>query len=413
MVSFHKTTIKVVCVFIFLLLTPVSYAKKTQTNDELPFLTLADFHFNPFISCHETEPCPLILKLKQASTDEWAGIFEKYDKEAPQYRQDTNYALLKSSLAAAKKTVEERHIKFVVILGDYIGHENRDNYKRYTKDNSLAGYQLFVKKTMQFLTMEFAETFPRIDVYNLIGNNDSYHHDYVCVPGGPFFKDMGAIWSALIKTSTNRQLFRKSFPEGGYYSLLMPGAPNVRLIALNTVYFSYKAENTARNDDAAKKELSWFHDELNKARLNHERVIVAMHIPQGVDIYASIKVKFFRLIDLWKPDFTKQFEDDLQEFAPELLALLSGHLHSDWSQMLSLDNKHAISISGTTSISPIFGNNPGYKVYTYSLGKQLLEKADVYVYPMDKSNSWSVIYQYNYYHNDQSSMSLSKVRVNA
>lgn len=365
-----------------------------ERTDEMTFLTLADFHFDPFVSCRNAVPCPLIKKLIAAPSEKWQVILKMNGKETPEYRQDSSYTLLTSALAAAKKTADERHIKFVIILGDFLGHEFRDYYKKFAKDNSFAGYQAFVEKTMAFLTAEIGRTFPNVDVYNVVGNNDSYNRDYVSVPHGAFFKDIGSMWAGLIKTKANKAALLNEFPIGGYYAVNAPGDPNLRLIILNSVFFSYKAK-AKNNDQAAMEELKWLHNELELAHNKNQKVIIAMHIPMGIDIYATSKVRFFRLIDLWKLNFTQIFEDDLKEFAPEMTGILTGHLHSDWSQVLTLDDTHSISISGTASISPIFGNNPGFKVYTYSIKNRQLENADAYVYPMDKKSNWSILYRHN------------------
>lgn len=383
-------------VMLVTLTVPAFAAAKAASlrTDEMTFLTLSDFHFDPFISCHNAIPCPLIQKLNAASSEKWPAIFKANSKDAPEYRQDSNYTLLTSALVAAKKTADERRVKFVIILGDFLGHEFRDKYKKFAKDNAFAGYQAFVEKTMTFLTDEIAHTFPNIDVYNVIGNNDSYNRDYVSVPKGVFFKDIGSMWAGLIKTKANRAALVKNFPVGGYYAVNAPGDPGLRLIILNSVFFSYKA-TSKNNDQAAMEQLKWLHQELQLAHDKNQKVIIAMHIPPGIDIYATLKVRFFRLIDLWKLNFTKIFEDDLKEYAPEMVGILSGHLHSDWSQVLTLDDTHSISISGTTSISPIFGNNPGFKVFTYSIKNRQLENADAYVYPMDKKSTWNILYWHN------------------
>ena len=363
----------------FLTVTSPVFAANPDHADKLTFITLADLHFDPFFSCHDKTPCPLIRQLKAASYQQWPSILNVYRNEASQYQQDTNYALLSSSLAVAKKAAEERKVKYVIVLGDFLAHEYRVKYKKYGNDKSFSGYQAFVKKTMGFLTDELAQTFPNIDVYAVIGNNDSYHGDYVSIARGQFFKDTSTMWATLIKSKDNRERLQNVFPIGGYYAVTVPRDPHLRLIILNTVFFSYKAM-AKNNDKSATEELTWLHNQLQSAQQQHQKVIIAMHIPMGVDMYATLQVHFFRLVDLWKLNFTKIFEADLKEFASEVVGVLSGHLHSSWSQELTIDNSH-IPMSGTISISPIFGNNPGFKVYTYSLNNQQLEKADELAVP--------------------------------
>ena len=140
--------------------------------------------------------------------------------------------------------------------------------------------------------------------------------------------------------------------------------------------FSHKAAGQGV-DRAAINELQWLHNELVAAKNKKQNVLIAMHIPPGVDIYATLKIRLFRLIDLWYSFYTKRFDDELKQFAPEIIGVLAGHLHSDWTQVMTFENGH-IPISGTASISPFFGNSPGFKIYTYVPGEKL-EKAESHV----------------------------------
>jgi sphingomyelin phosphodiesterase acid-like 3 len=126
-------------------------------------------------------------------------------------------------------------------------------------------------------------------------------------------------------------------------------------------------------------------NELTSAKNHHQQVIIAMHIPPGIDVYATLKLRLFRLVSLWKQNYTQQFENVLAQFAPEVSGVLAGHLHSDWSQVITLQNKAEIPISGTTSISPIFGNNPGFKIYTYS-AEHKLDSGNSFKIPLSMLN---------------------------
>ena len=121
-----------------------------------------------------------------------------------------------------------------------------------------------------------------------------------------------------------------------------------------------------------------------------------MHIPPGIDVFATLKLHLFRLISLWTQVDINRFEDVLAPYAPEIAGILAGHLHSDWSQVLTLENKQEIPISGTPSISPIFGNNPGFKIYTY-FPDQKLEQAETHIYLLNGQDRWSQRYLSNVY----------------
>ncbi|TAK73596.1 MAG: hypothetical protein EPO11_08190 [Gammaproteobacteria bacterium] len=368
------------------MMVSVAYADEAA----LHFLTLADIHFDPFIACHNTVPCPLIKQLQHAPASAWPALLAKYDIDPPQYKQDSNYPLLISALSAAKQAAAKEDAKFVIVLGDFLGHNYRKYYKKYSGDQTMAGYQAFVKKTLSFLTDQLANTFPSLNVYSVVGNNDSYQGDYASDPNGKFFKDTAMIWSRLIKEKNNRAGMLHTFPIGGYYAVDIPSF-HARLIVLNTVLFSSKADG---EEGAAAAELNWLHNELTAVKMKHQKAMIAMHIPAGIDVYATLKLRLFRLIELWKPEDTNRFEAELKHFSPQIVGIFAGHLHSDWFQVLTFNNVDRIPVTGTPSISPIIGNNPGFKIYTYLPASQQIETFETYYYPLNQRKMWGVEYHF-------------------
>lgn len=373
---------------IFIILINLFHSAFAAENKTIKFLTLSDIHFDPFVSCDHVniKICPLILQLREQPVAKWQTLLARYDSKVPTYRENTSYKLLISSLHEAGQIAKQQQVKFVLVLGDFIGHNFRDYYRNYTGDKTLNGYQAFVKKTFEFLTQEIARTFPNIDVYPVIGNNDSYIADYYYQASGKFYNEIGKNWAQLIKNKSNQELMLSSFPTAGYYAVNIED-DHMRLIILNSVLFSTNGFGKGIHQ-AAEKELTWLYSELQQAQLREQKVLLAMHIPPGVDIYASLDFRLLRLLDLWKLEYTRQFEAQLKKFAFEIVGMFAGHLHTDWFQILTLNNVHRIPITGTPSISPIYGNNPGFKVYTYSQTAERFEKFDTYYYHLDDKLLW-------------------------
>lgn len=385
--------------FLILLTTfAATAATETMVSDasSMRFAVLSDIHFDPFYSCERTStaPCPLIQRLRSAAPEQWAALLSAADKQMPVYRQNTNYPLLVSTLSAVKQAAAKERASFVLVLGDMVCHKSRKLYKKYAHDSSRAGYQAFIKKMLVFLNQEIAKTFPAIDVYSLVGNNDSYRHDYQMEPRGAFFADMASVWSSLVKTEGNRARMRREFPQGGYYAVDVPGQRSMRLIMLNSVLFS----NQVRGDklsDAANQELDWLQTQLAQAEQQHQRVLLAMHIPDGIDVYASLRVHLFKMIEFWKPAYTQRFQQMLSTFAPTIAGVFAGHLHADWFQVQRFGGLNEIPILGTPSVSPIYGNNPGFKIYSYSLTSRQLDDFIAYYYPLGSDHGWRVEYDFS------------------
>ncbi len=343
---------------LFLLVSFNVFAAQTQS-----FLTLADIHFDPFLSCH-SQPCPVIETLRHLPATEWQSVLQTAQQGfKQQYWQDTSYPLLHASLDNAKQIAEKEHVKSVLVLGDFIAHEFKSRYRKFSTDKHLKNYSDFVDKTMMFLTNELHATFPSLDIYMVVGNNDSSQNNYVTVPGGIFFKKTAVTWSSLIHEKSNQDVMKQAFSSCGYYALDLPGE-SLRLIVLNTNLFSYKGKG--RNlSSAAETEFAWLKYELSLAKAHHQPVMIAMHIPPTIDVYLLSSIKLFTYMHLWKQIYIKQFQALLDEYSTEIMAIYAGHLHSDWIHYLSVGQNKLI-MSGTTSISPVFGNHPGFKVYYYS-----------------------------------------------
>lgn len=384
--------------FILLLcyFVPEKAFSMTQNEEQHPFyfLSLADIHFNPFISCRNAIPCPLIQKLNQAPSRQWAKILITYDTEAQRYTEDTHYQLFKSTLMAAKKAVEAENAQFVIVLGDFLGHTYYRLYKKYSSDKSIVGYRSFVRKTLEFMTSEFAEAFPTLDVYVTVGNNDSYQGDYHCECNGAFFNDAKNTWATLIKNKNNRLAMQREFPQGGYYAVDIPKQPLLKLIVLNSVIFSTNARGKNVNQ-AADDELKWLHQQLESVKTKQQKAFIVMHIPMGTDMYATFRIRFFRLMELWKTAYTERFQAELQMYSAQIAGIFAGHLHSDWYQSLTY-NQNEIPMTGTTSVSPIFGNNPGFKIYSYNLESKQLKDFALYYYPLNGDKIWAKEYSLNH-----------------
>lgn len=381
-------------IFLILLINcKVIYAANSIPGLEQKFITIADIHFDPFVDCKKKQTCELINKLNSTSYKDWEKQFEQFgSKKSNGYYHDTNYALLKLSLNAIKKTSEQVNPQFVLVLGDFLGHNYRERYREFSKKYSEQAFHEFVKKTLQFLTLELQNTFPNINVYPVIGNNDSYTGDYSIVPNGAFLKDASQIWAPLIKN--NQSSFLSTFSTGGYYQLTVPEQSSNKIIVLNTVLFSDR--NHKKNvKEAALKQLNWLHQQLVSARKLHQHVILAYHIPIGIDVLATIRNKF-DIKEFWQAAYTETFEKELNEFADIVTAILPAHIHMDTFQLITIKQLADIPVLFTPSISPIFGNDPGYKVFNYIVDTFHINHIDTYFYQLNSTSpSWKQEYTLN------------------
>ncbi len=346
------------------------------------FLALSDIHFDPFITCKK-QPCPLIQKLRTAPAQQWAAVLAEQGAPLSTLMEDTNYPLLTNALVATGKISEENHAAFVILPGDLLGHEFHHKYKYFSGDKTLSQYSTFVRKTLQFLTQQLKAAFPATDVYMVVGNNDSYSGNYSVKPDGQFFHDTGITWSNLIHDRNNKLSMQKQFSSAGYYSVLLPNPANLRLIVLNTVLFSngLKGKNVDTLDAVAVRELNWLHAQLQLSQQQHQKVFIVMHIPQSLDVYATQQTKLFTLVHLWKSAYSERFVAEINQYGATIGGILAGHLHRNWFQIIAVDN-NKIPVIGITSISPVFGNYPGFRFISYFSDPLHLDDIVTYSFPL-------------------------------
>lgn len=358
------------------------------------FISIADIHFDPFSGCTKPKKiCLSVNKLRQVNYQEWPQVFERYgDKKIAKNYKETNYVLLKATLLKLQEMNTKEKPAFAMILGDFLAHDFREKYIDYSGDKSTEGFQKFVKKTFQFLTFEISQAFPNIDVYPVVGNNDTYSGDYQLVPRGKFFQDLTEIWSILIKDKENRESFKHEFPVAGYYQMTLPipfAQKKQKAIILDTVLFS-KHNYNLQVKEAAFKQLNWLANHLQNAAEHHENLFLAYHIPSGIDPYATFfKAKLGDIQEFWKPSYNTQFANELQNYPYVITGIFCGHIHSDTFQNLTLRKFGDFPVIVTPSISPIFGNEPAFKIFSFDTKTLKLKSIDRYTFNLDQNSpSW-------------------------
>ena len=374
----------------FIIIFFMSLSSIAATNS---FISIADIHFNPFDTCVPKQlPCPIIKRLMQTNARQWQIIFEHYGSKKISHQPiDTNDALLHSSLMEISAVAKQHHSQFVILIGDYLAHDYQKNYQTYASDTTQAGYESFVKKTLQFLTLQIQAALPDLPVYAAVGNNDSYQGDYYSAPKGVFYDDLSNIWGSLLHNKHNAFRFLKQFPIAGYYSVVPPGSPKDRILVLNTVLFSTKAEGTHLSD-TARDELVWLKKQLVMAAAQHRKVWLVFHIPVGINVYSSLRNN--TITSFWKPHYTHQFLSLLSTYASTITGIFTGHLHIDAFELFDLDGHHEIFDSFTPAISPVFGNNPSFKWFQYDSHTFQVRNFVTYYLPQQQTQ-WRVLYNFN------------------
>jgi sphingomyelin phosphodiesterase acid-like 3 len=372
---------------IAVLLSPLG----TSAQPASKFIWLSDLHFD------STADPKLIDALAEASVDEWSRILTSSPSgRFSAFGEDTNWALLSSSLAAIRQTAP--NVKFTVVTGDILAHRFREKFQNMAKNNDDASFRRFATKTMQFIAAQLGTIAPGKPVLFTLGNNDSDCGDYELQPNGAFLRDGSAVIAQLLGPLTD-QTSADDWTALGSYSVPHPSLRHHRVIALNSVYFSPTYQNACSDidDDPARKEMRWLRSELAKARDHNDKVWLIFHIPPGIDGYATARAKQNgpdKAAFMWKPVYTEAFRKLLKRYHKTITVSLAGHEHMDDFRLIT--NSLVLM---TPALSPIFRQNPAFRVVSFRPDGALSNGTTYYLSNLDEvlngiPAEWKVEYSF-------------------
>src|SRR5262249_41065842 len=120
--------------------------------------------------------------------------------------------------------------------------------------------------------------------------------------------------------------------------------------------------------------------ELEAARAARDKVWLLMHIPPGLDSFATAASvrQNGPPVPLWQPELTSRFLQLVRTYQGTIQASFASHMHRDDFRVIRLDGKPAFFSKIASSISPIYGNNPGFYVVQYERETGLVQDYQMY-----------------------------------
>ncbi|MDD5711750.1 MAG: hypothetical protein PHY31_03215 [Smithellaceae bacterium] len=347
------------------LLIPLLLAGCSDRWDGSPktVVVFADVHFNPFY-----DPS-LFTALNAADAGQWASVFETSTVTAPStWGNDTNYPLFKLALASIKQN--RGNSPFIIFAGDILGHYLPKQFYQQINGTTnprdaadVAAMKVFIGKTVAFFTQQVREAAGEVPVLFAIGNADSYTG---LGPDSGFLADTAELYyTQFVSGAVDHQTFIDSFTSGGYYAA-EPAGTNLTVIELNTFEFSpYFNGSTA---SAVTAELAWLDTALASARIRGKKVWLLMHVPPGADKYSTAQTvdaggHITNAVMMWDETYLSSFLQILAKYPDLITQTLVAHTHMDEYRIISSDN---VAVT-TPGIAPYFGNNPAYKIFTFSI----------------------------------------------
>jgi len=123
---------------------------------------------------------------------------------------------------------------------------------------------------------------------------------------------------------------------------------------------------------------------------NGTKVIIAGHIPPGIDAYYEEP--------LWFDTYLQQFQDILSSYADVIEGLFFGHIHRDEFRIFQADLGETLLIG--SSVTPIYDNNPSFKTVYFNQSSFALLNFQQFSMDLELSNEnamtdWSLDYDYS------------------
>jgi sphingomyelin phosphodiesterase acid-like 3 len=387
----------------------VPSARATSKNK---FLLASDIHFDPM-----ADPA-LVAELAAADPTQWEAILQQSTPaNFSYYGQDTNWWLLQSALDQMRKMMP--HPAFVMFTGDMLAHRFPKAFQNATHDQDLEHYRAFVLKTVKFLAIEFQKRFPDTKILVTPGNNDEECGDYSIDAGGTFLSDTASVVEELARASGT---FTDEWKALGSYNVPHPALPGLRILSLNSIFFSNNYHATSFPEGCAKEAsnaaadlLAWLASNLAAARQAHQRVWLMFHIPPGIDGYMSTQKLIGQseatnpsadmscadtIVPMWVPEWTAQFDALLETFRDTVLASFSGHTHTDDFRLISSGGVNRAFVLVDPPVSPIYGQNPSFRIVTFANDGSLADQTTYYLTNLKTASSkvrgrWKREYRYS------------------
>jgi len=350
----QKKILKIVSVAVFFSFISLAGCSGCSSCDS-KIVVFSDVHFNPFYD-------PTIFQqLVNADPSNWASIFaSSTSTELSTWGSDTNYPLLLIALSSIKNN--SSGATMFIFPGDMLTHSFSSKFYALYGSTDQTAMQAFADKTIAFLTQYIRSYCGDTPILFSLGNNDSYA-DYQVEPNGSFLVNSAEhFYEDFLNSIPDHQTFVNTYDAGGYY-VIDPVGSDLEVVVLNTVLFSVDAVGDV--DAAAQAELAWFSTTMASAKASGKKVWILMHVPTGVNVrktaeHVDQSGHITEAKMMWQAAYQESFLQTLSSYSDIVTMILAGHTHMD---EYKLPNGF---LEITPAISPVDGNNPAFKIFTFS-----------------------------------------------
>ena len=269
---------------------------------------------------------------------------------------DSGDDLWQAAKSEIDSVIKNNNPKFLIVLGDLPFHS--------------LGNLSDVDSSLVTVYNDLSEIARKDNLPLLIapGNNDSYSGDYKPLTSNhPVFFQPD---TNNVATYANDSL---TVPLGCYSVFPFGRSIRFRVVILNSNIFSSHIDKQsglssygANQSIDADTEMRWFGEQLQEASNDSEHILIAMHVPPGLDGNQTIYDHVDRY--MWfSAGIQNRFLDLIHEYEDNIVGLLASHTHMDGIRLLRNNNRDSITslLISEPGIAPGHGNNPAIKLIKY------------------------------------------------
>jgi hypothetical protein len=331
------------------------------------FLHVSDIHFDPFATPG------MAASLFPLNVDQWpARLIAAPDQTMSRFGEDTNFPLLDSGLAAMHAAA--RDVDFTIYTGDMLAHGFEEKAAAALKVGPRSPLvQAMAVQTTIFVAKALGRIAPGRPVIIALGNNDAACGDYSIDPGGAYLRATRSTVRELLGNLEIAPDFDRTYAAGGYYAVRHPARPDITILVLNDVLWSNEYRDACGSDggQAGTLMLDWLKAELSRHEARARKVWLVHHIPIGYDSYSTSHAAGApcpaRPVPYLRQPFADAFVQLIKRYSRIIDAGFAGHVHFDDFRLVPASGGGAASVEKIApAISPIFGQNPGFLVFSYA-----------------------------------------------
>lgn len=304
------------------------------------------------------------------------------------YDHETGKQLLRNVFKKLSTIITKTKPTFIIYLGDLPAYN-------ITKKTRISENRQVLERLQQLAKVN-------IPLFYVPGNNDALGGDYHSFANAsgmiPTSTDPNPQWPGIdVKKNCQHSQLHACFislqyaHKFGFYSAYPLGHnKHLELIVLNSVIFSpyYHADDHVKQTIAAQLQLQWLAEQLKAAALHKDFVLIAMHIPPGMDSYSRQAMWTNKITLENHQTINSNFLNLINQYHNIIKGVLASHTHFDQLNIIeNAKGKKLLLVSYTPGVSPQHGNNPGFKSYTYNSNNFDIINATTY-YTTPTASSW-------------------------